>query len=223
MNSNFAAIIFDLDGTLIDTERPDFEACQILYQEFGATLTMDHWAKTVVGHFDGYDILFNELISKHRNGLTQEALGQRLHQLWQTTLQNVSLMPGVAQLLPQLQQAGYPLAVATASDGNWAKRWLTHFKLNPYFQTIANSDHITHNKPAPDVYLFAAAQLGVHPKQCLVFEDSLPGLRSAKSAGMTAIAVPSPVTQTLDFSLADGIVQGLQTINLDWLHTFKKH
>ena len=123
--------------------------------------------------------------------------------------------------MPILHTAGYPLAIATASDRAWADRWLTHFGLGSYFQAIATGDNIVNNKPAPDIYLFAAAQLGVQPKACLVFEDSQAGTRSAKAAGMTVVAVPSPITQSLDFSQADEIIFGLQNVSVEWIEALK--
>jgi len=213
----FDAIIFDHDGTLVDTESPDFEACKILCREFGLTLTVEQWASKVVGRMDGYNELFAELLQIHPNGVAEDDLWQRLKELWKITLEHVELMPGVSDLLPRLRAAGYPLGVATASDRRWSTRWLTHFNLTPYFEVVANGDDVVNNKPAPDVYLLAASQLGARPERCLVFEDSLAGVQSAKAAGMRVIAVPSHVTQTLDFSQADGIVHGLQNVSVAWI------
>ena len=219
--SLFEAIIFDHDGTLVDTEMPDFRAWEMLYQEYGATIQLERWAATAVGRMDGYDPLFNDLIGQNGNGhLTVVSLRKRLEALWPITLETVELMPGVEEFLRQLQALNYPLAVATASDRTWVTRWLTRFNLQPYFQVVATRDDIVHNKPAPDVYLFAAAQLGVRPECCLVFEDSLAGLQAAKAAGMTVVAVPSHVTKSLDFSQADAIISGLPEISVEWLETF---
>jgi HAD superfamily hydrolase (TIGR01509 family) len=219
----FEAIIFDHDGTLIDTETADFEACDLLYKELGLTLSIEHWADVVVGRYGGYNTLFDELIlSNQANGHTHITLRDRLKQLWPQTLVNVRLMPGVEPLLSQLHNQGYALAVATASDSNWAQRWLTQFNLLSYFDTIATSSHVSHNKPAPDVYLYAAAQLGVDPARCLVFEDSLAGTQAAKAAGMRVVAVPSQITQSLDFSEADDIISGLDQISLHWIETLSQ-
>ncbi len=70
-NHPFEAIIFDHDGTLIDTESPDFEACKMLCAKFGITLTLEYWAQKVVGHMDGYDILFKEIIETNADGVTE--------------------------------------------------------------------------------------------------------------------------------------------------------
>ena len=89
----------------------------------------------------------------------------------------------------------------------------------PYFQAIATGDDVARNKPAPDVYLFAAAQLGVKPERCLVFEDSIPGLTAAKMAGMTVVAIPTPHTRTMDYSQADAVIASLETITPQWIET----
>ena len=217
----FDAIIFDHDGTLVDTESPDYEACRIMCQELGITLSMADWARIVVGRMDGYNTLFNEIIQPHlKNGFTQENMWERLRELWPITLQNTGLMPGAYNLLTQLHKKNHTLAVATAADRNWAMRWLTNFNLLPYFQAISTGEDVKNNKPAPDVYLHAAQQLSVNPQRCLVFEDSLVGVEAAKSAGMIVVAVPNHVTRSLDFNHADGIIDGLDKITPQWIDDF---
>lgn len=213
----FEAIIFDHDGTLVDTETPDFVACQILCHEHGAELTLDYWAATIVGRFDGYERLFAEIIRPHNGRVSSAQLKQRLQELWTTTLADTALMPGVLPLLQQLQDHSYPLAVATAAERFWVHRWLTHFNLWPFFRSVSCQDDVINNKPAPDVYLHAAGQLGVNPSRCLVFEDTLVGVRAAKAAGMTVIGVPSHVTKSLDFGEAHAVINSLADVNLEWI------
>jgi HAD superfamily hydrolase (TIGR01509 family) len=214
------AIIFDHDGTLVDTERADLETCHLLYQEHGVDFSVDYWAKNIVGYMGGYDLVLDDLTRPNGQRPTREAVWQRFKELWEITSANVELMPGVATLLPQLHTAGYPMAVATASDRAWVQRWFSRFNLWPYFQAIATGDDVVHNKPAPDVYLFAAAQLGVKPERCLVFEDSLPGLAAAKAAGMTVVAIPTPHTRGLDYSLAHAVIDNLEIVTVEWVETF---
>jgi HAD superfamily hydrolase (TIGR01509 family) len=215
----FEAIIFDHDGTLVDTESADLETCRILYEEHGFPFSIDYWANHIVGYMGGYDVVLDDLTSRNGHGPTRTAAWERFKELWKITSENVGLMPGVVPLLAELHAAGYPLAIATASDREWVKRWFTRFQLWPYFQAIATGDDVAHNKPAPDVYLFAAAQLGVKPERCLVFEDSMPGVTAAKAAGMTVVAVSSPHTRKLDYSLADAVIDTLEIVNTAWIET----
>ncbi len=214
----FTAIIFDHDGTLVDTERPDFEACRLMCRELGIPLTEETWAAKVLGRMQGYNDLHADIIQPHAPHFSKEQMWGRLHQLWPITLQQTRLMPGVTQLLPQLQAHGYVMGVATAADRDWAQRWLGQFNLLPYFQVIASRSDVVNNKPAPDVYLHAAEKLGVAPAQCLVFEDSLTGATAAKAAGMTVVAVPIPGTNQ-DFSLADAQIDSLQAVSPAWINS----
>ena len=221
-NLTFDAIIFDHDGTLIDTESPDFKAWEILYEEVGASFNLDHWAELAVGRTAGYETLFAELVELNNN-VTATVLRRRLEELWVSTFEHVELMTGVHELLPQLRTAGYRLGVASASDRAWVVRWLTKFNLLPYFGIITTIDDVARNKPAPDVYLSAAAKLGVEPARCLVFKDSPFGTRAAKAASMTVVAVPNIATKNLGFGQADAIVPSLQNVTLDWIEALDGH
>jgi HAD superfamily hydrolase (TIGR01509 family) len=220
--ANFEAVIFDHDGTLVDTESPDFEACTMLCREHNLALSEEYWAGIVVGRIGGYDTLYHDLFES--KGITRDYMQQRLEYLWEITLQNTQLMPGVTDLLTQLSAHGYRLAVATASDKAWVDRWLDHFGIKSYFQSISTSNDIINNKPAPDVYLHAARQLGVSPHKCLVFEDSPVGVEAAKSAGMTVVAVPNRVTRKLQFEQAHTVVKtGLTGVDLNWIATITRN
>ena len=100
---------------------------------------------------------------------------------------------------------------------------MTKFNLLPFFEIITTIDDVARNKPAPDVYLSAAAKLGVESTRCLVFEDSPFGIRAAKAAGMTVVAVPNIATKNLYLSQADAIVPSLQNVTTDWIEALDDH
>ena len=213
----FEAVIFDHDGTLVDTASPDIRAWELLYQEVGARFSLEHWAETAAGYAAGYETLLAELGRGSNHAMTRAALRQRLEELWGLTFKRVELLPGVDDLLAQLRLAGFWLGVASASDRKWVDHWLSQFNLLPYFETITTIEDVSHNKPAPDLYLAAAAQLGVDPTDCLVFEDSPTGIRAARAAGMTVVAVPNIATKNLNLSQAHAIVPGLQKVTVAWI------
>lgn len=215
----FDAIIFDHDGTLVDSVSQDFLACKMLFDELGLQLQPEHWAAMVCGQVDAYDRLFEQLASQHPR-LAGADLKSRLQSYWDVTLtpERLSLMPGVTPLLEELRRGAYRMAVATAAPRGWAQRWLCHFGIDSYFEAVVGRDDVRQTKPEPDVYLHAASLLGVEPSRCLAFEDSLPGVSAARAAGMTVVAVTAPLTRSIDFSDAHVVIDGLAQVTGEWLH-----
>ncbi|HEV3086883.1 MAG TPA: HAD family phosphatase [Candidatus Elarobacter sp.] len=208
------AVVFDLDGTIVDTIGADLEACRLLYEEHDVELDAARWAATVCGSIGGYDVLFDELLGASRGATSRAQLRARLQQLWSRTLVDgaVDLLPGVRELLAHLAARGIPTAVATASARSWAVRWLEHFSLGGAFAAIVGSDDVARTKPFPDVYLRAAALLCAQPAACVAIEDSPTGVQAAKAAGMRIIAVPTVHTRHLGYGEADLVVEDLRSV-----------
>jgi HAD superfamily hydrolase (TIGR01509 family) len=112
-------------------------------------------------------------------------------------------MHGVADLLETLSKKKFPSVVVSSSSHRWVDGWLEKLGLAGYFQTTVCRGDAPRIKPAPDLFLEAANRLALPPADCLVIEDSLNGLKAAKSAGMSVWVVPNRVTSCLDFSPAD--------------------
>jgi beta-phosphoglucomutase-like phosphatase (HAD superfamily) len=104
---------------------------------------------------------------------------------------------------------GRPVALATSSRRAFAERVLDTLSLADVFAATATGDEVVHGKPHPEIYLLAAARLGVEPATCIAIEDTPTGVASAKAAGMEVIAVPNPQTRGLDLSAADAVVADL--------------
>jgi HAD superfamily hydrolase (TIGR01509 family) len=207
-------VIFDHDGVLVDSVGPDFAACSALFDELGVELQADDWARQVCGRLDAYEGMFDRLVQA-QPGLDRDALRRRLRELWAVHLteETIHVLPGARELAASLHGDGVPLAVASSSDGWWARRWLRHFDLELYFAAIVAREDVARVKPEPDVYFEAARRLGVAPTDCLVFEDSLTGISAAKAAGMAVIAVPTEHTRGLDHSGADAVVTHLTEVS----------
>jgi HAD superfamily hydrolase (TIGR01509 family) len=118
-------------------------------------------------------------------------------------------MPGVIGLLEKLAARDIRRAVVSSSSHHWVDGWLEKLQLATYFQTTVCRGDAPRIKPAPDLYLEAARRLEIAPQDCLVIEDSLNGIKSARAAGMHAWAIPNRVTECLDFSAADRVFQSL--------------
>lgn len=133
------------------------------------------------------------------------------------TAKTIPLQPGAAELLNFLHSSGIPIAVATSSSTAQAHEKLGHANVLKYIRSIVGGDKVDHSKPHPEIYLKAAASLGVSPEDCLALEDSENGVRSAVAAGMQVIQVPDFVEPSDDLlKLAHQVSPDLIHV-LDWI------
>ncbi|OEY99634.1 MULTISPECIES: HAD family phosphatase [Stenotrophomonas] len=184
------AVIFDMDGLMIDSERVSIACWSQAAQEQQLPFADDFWLGLVgLGDRD-----CEQLLLQHVSADQVAVLYARCHDLYEArTQQGLPLRPGIMELLQLLQAHGIPRAVATSTRQPRANRKLAAAGLLPYFDHVVTSDQVAHPKPAPDIYLLAAHKLGKDPARCLALEDSPAGTRAALAAGMTAIQVPDLV------------------------------
>lgn len=185
------AVIFDMDGLMIDSERVSI-AC---WNEAALTLEIalpEGFFLHMVG-LGERDCL--QLLHKHvDDGMRVDALLAHCHALYDArTHDGLPLRPGILELLELLKERGVPRAVATSTRQPRASRKLAASGLLDYFDAVVTSSDVQHPKPAPDIYLLAAQRLGIDPARCLALEDSPTGTRAALAAGMTVIQVPDLV------------------------------
>jgi HAD superfamily hydrolase (TIGR01509 family) len=184
------AIVFDMDGTLLDTETLALRAWEEAAAAVGATFEPD-LARTLIGrnfadttshlraHFDDSDYPLDEVLGGWHASF--DALVER---------EGVVVKDGASELLDWIRAAGIPCAVATSTRRERARDKLRDAGLLAHFVTVVGGDDVKRGKPAPDIYLAAAAALGVPAAQCLAIEDSEPGFRAAHASGMATILVP---------------------------------
>jgi HAD superfamily hydrolase (TIGR01509 family) len=208
------ALLFDFDGTIVDTETPEFESWRLEYAVFGVEMPRDLWATligtTTPGGFEPY----SWLESKIGRALDRETLRERRRAVMMDLIAAERPRPGIEDWLAGGRDRGLSLAVASASRRPWVERHLTAVGLIDRFDYLATGDQVERPKPAPDVYLLAAKRLGIAPHEAIVVEDSRNGVAAAKAAGMFTIAVPNPMTAALDFSEADLRVDSLAALDL---------
>ena len=210
--------IFDCDGLLADTETPDYDAWRQIYEAQGLHLPIELWAQSI-GTAKGHDRndWHAPLAERVGPGYDREAVQARRRAHYQAAIGRLTPMPGVLALLDALDEAGIPCAVASNSERVWVDRVLDITGLTSRFRVLATADEVARPKPAPDVYLLAAARLGVAPEHCVAFEDSPRGLQAAHAAGMFTVAVPTALTRHLDFAQAHHLVESLEHLTLDHL------
>lgn len=210
------ALIFDFDGTIFDSETPDFYSWQQTYAEHGVELAFDVWASHIgtIGTFDPFAHL-QKLVGR---GLDREVVRRRRKERDNALLAQQTVMPGVHAYLSEARTLGLKVGIASSSDHGWVDTFLAQLGLAGVFDVVVCRDDVEDRpKPDPAVYLAAAGALGVAPQRALALEDSANGLMAAKRAGLYCVAVPNQMTRNLDFSAADHRLEALTEMPLTQL------
>jgi putative hydrolase of the HAD superfamily len=202
-----SAVFFDFDGILVDTEWAIYEAWLATFRAHGQDLPLSLYTRCIGSDFDAWSpkLHLEDLTKLEFDWLEKDV---RRQVAIRSALEEQGPMEGVVEVLGKYKTLGIPLAVVSSSSHSWVDGWLEKLDLAPFFTEVVCKGDAPRIKPAPDLYLTAAEKLGVDPGNCLVIEDSLNGLISAKKAGMMAWIVPNRVTAGLDFSEADRIFSG---------------
>ena len=210
-------LLFDFDGLLLDTESPSRLAFEELYRDHGHELPLDRWATligTIGAPFDPVGHL-EELVG---GPLDREEIAKKLREREHGLADLEELRPGVEEYFVEAERLGLKTAVVSSSDTGWIERHLGRLGRLEGIDTIvaANGDS-ARAKPRPDLYLEALDRLALEPHEAIAFEDSPNGVRAAKAAGLTCVAVPNPMTATLALDEADLVLDSLADVPLSEL------
>ena len=213
----FRAIIFDLDGVLVESELLWEQADRIFAHTHGVAVTDD-----IIASFKGRRQ--SEIISEYRTklGLTGETnvLERERSEIVKTVLQQwAKPVPGAMDFLVylQAQQSDLHRALASSSPHDVIAFELDHFSLSRFFSLVVSGEDVPQGKPAPDIFLRVAEKLVVEPGDCLVIEDSASGILAAKNAGMVCVALAKPYVASADAVRADRVVSGYIELTPDFL------
>lgn len=203
-----AAVIFDMDGLLVDTERLQFGASDRVLQDLrGVTLPREVMVSLVGLRSDQCWQRMKEMYDLSEPVEDLEAAQARYYA--PMLREQSEAMPGARELITTLHAEGYPLGIASSSPLWQIDAVIERLDIRGVLGAVASGEEVAHGKPAPDVYLLAAERLGADPARTVALEDSGPGTQSAKAAGMYVIAVPTPETASHSFDAADLILPSL--------------
>lgn len=198
----FKAVLFDFDGVLVDTEWAIYEAWLETFRAEGQDLPLELYTRCIGSDFATWS---PKTYLEELTGATYdwEAKDEARQVVIRRDLEQAGPMPGVVDLLRKLKVLKVPCAVVSSSSHDWVDGWLAKLGLADFFQTTVCRGDVPRIKPAPDLWLEALRQLEVSGPETLTIEDSLNGVKSAKTAGLNVWAIPNRCTAGLDFSAAD--------------------
>ena len=201
--------IFDMDGTLFDTERLYGLGWVEVAADFGKEKQPElSWRACGLG--DDQCVELAERYYPDVDG--REYVQHVVDFVKRKTETDLNLMPGVLELLRFFEEQGICIAVASSSHTDIVESHLRRKEIRKYFQAVVGGDQVTNGKPAPDIFLRAASLLGIPADECYVFEDSPNGIRAAVAAGCTAVMVPDQIQPTDEIrGLCDRICDSLLT------------
>lgn len=182
------AVIFDLDGTLIDNNAFHLQTWKKYLEKIGRDISQENYNLHINGrtNHDAMEYIYGKQMTNEESlgyALEKEAFYREIYQPF------IKPINGLIQFLEILQELNIPMAIATSGIQPNIDFMFEHIDIKKYFKLVVNSSHIKKGKPNPEIYLKAAALLEIEPKNCLVFEDAVVGIQSGKSAGMKVIAL----------------------------------
>lgn len=213
------AVIFDMDGVLIDSEPIHFESDVNVLKRFNKELSFDFYKKYIGTTM--YEIWKN-IKQEYDLSLSMEELIKLADIEKEKIIKETGYreIKGVANLVKDIYQSKYLLAVASSSPNEYIVNATTSIKLYDLFNEIVSGALLDNPKPSPDIFLYTAKLLGVNPEECMVIEDSTNGINAAKAAGMICIGFKNPNSGDQDLSNADCVIDSFEHIGAKFLEDF---
>lgn len=213
INSKTQVILFDHDGTLIDSEAVHFTLWQSILVDYGITLTAQFYNEVMAGIPVKQNAI--DLVRHFNIRAKPEALAEQKHACVRQYLAERAfpLMPFAKEAIIACHDAGYTVGIVTGGATASVARTLDTYGLGAYVSVVVAVEDVEHSKPAPDCYLKAMRQLHVNAAQCVAVEDTAHGLQAAVAAGIATVAVPTAQSAKHDFSHASSRYVSLK----DWL------
>ena len=219
------AVLFDHDGTLVDSEPTHFRMWQEVLTPYGVALSEKQYRDNYAGVPTAANAV--DMVSRFAIDEVPAVLADAKNSATRTFLSRTafSLMPGVREVLPLFRSGGLRLAIVTGAGSNGVQATLRVHALHEFFETVVSGDDVKRSKPAPDCHLLAIERLGLRPSECIAIEDTEHGVNAATSAGIACLAVPTDMSKHHDFSKATAVLGELGAAaswiqnHADWRHS----
>lgn len=202
------AVLFDMDGLMIDSEPLHYQAFNNIFQKYGNFLPKEENDERYIGITD--TDAAEDMVQRFGLPLSANQLVKEVQDEYTSIISNgIPGQPGLMELLKDLKNHGYKTSIASGSTREEIEMVIKGLGIEDYMDSYTSAYEVDKGKPAPDVFLEAAERLGVKPEECLVLEDAPSGILGAKLAGMLRYAVPTEQTKDKDFSLANRVLKSL--------------
>jgi HAD superfamily hydrolase (TIGR01509 family) len=198
----YQAVIFDMDGVLVDSQPLHYETDNPVLKKAGYPAVMETVVPyTGVSNPDRWPAYKKALNLEESIEVLIEWQTRMIYEIFESS--DIKAIEGIPELLAYISEKGMKIALASSSQHRLIEIVLRKAGIGKFFDVIVSGEDVHKGKPAPDVFLYAAEKLGVAPVDCIVVEDAPSGIKAAKNAGMICIAYRNPNTYGQEFSLAD--------------------
>ena len=210
------AILFDMDGVIIDSEPMHARAAALALEKFGVKVTTEY-AYGFIGSTTYH--MCQKMVEDFHLSATAEELHQANEEMKNYLIQTEGheVVPYVLDLIKNLYDNGLKLIIASSSVSTAIEEVMESLHIKKYFHGFVSGNMVIHPKPAPDIFQMAAEKLGVSPSECLVIEDSYNGLTAATAAGITSIGYRNPNSGNQDLSQAAMLIEGFDEVDFSFL------
>jgi len=211
-----AAVIFDMDGVLVDSNPYHLEKWIDFLNERRIPFDRETLPKLILGKRN--DTLFRHFLGPDLAREESKRLSEEIEAIFRKVFKDhAKPLPGLDRLIQECHEAGVPMAVASSAMSKNVEFVVEALGYREYFRTVVSGDEVAHPKPDPEIYLKAAAHLGIEPPDAVGFEDSYVGIGAVKNAGMKCVAVASTFPIEELRPLADLAVPTFEAVNLEKL------
>jgi HAD superfamily hydrolase (TIGR01509 family) len=206
-------LAFDFDGLIVDTELPIYQSWQDIYHMYGMELLLQEWAVAIGSSNEMFEPM-DELEKRVHQNLNREVILEIQHLKMMEHILQQPVLPGVKEYLLQAKELGIKVSLVSSSSRSWVEDHLNRLGLIGYFDSIFTQEDVFKVKPDPGLYRQAIIGMQLLPAEVIALEDSTNGIVSAKLAGLYCVAVPNILTQNLDLTEADLVINSLAEMPL---------